>query len=93
MTASKLFQTCIVRFDTGKTAVLEKILDLLDYKSLAKVHQVSKSWNQAASGCHLWRSQLQYQVNTKFFVAAFVHILIIDIIYTGHIRCHLEGNL
>ena len=44
-------------------AVLEKILGYLDPKSLCRVQQVSKSWNEAVNDGHSWKYQLQSKVS------------------------------
>ena len=42
--------------------VLEKILGYLDHKSLCRVQQVSKLWQQAVNAGHSWKNQLQHKV-------------------------------
>ena len=46
----------------GMPSVQEKILDYLDDKSLCKLHQVCKRWNEAINQSRAWDRKLQYKV-------------------------------
>ena len=57
-----LFASSLPRY-LGMPAVMEKILRYLDHKSLCRLQQVCKSWNEAVNDGHLWKYQLQRKVS------------------------------
>ena len=54
-----MFSFCLL----GMPAVLETILDHVDYKSLARVQRVCKMWNETVNTGPYWHRKLNDQVS------------------------------